>query len=306
MRILLKKGKQLELINLVKEKFTWPKLSENLNISENYLRNELRKEQRLLSEKIYSELCMLVNKNFDKFIIRELDDNWGKIKGGKISKGKTKEITIPKNSEKLAEFYGVMLGDGNSHRTKYYKSRDNKRGVYAIRIVGDSRFDRNYLLNYVKLLIESLFNIKVKVKFYTNKNAMHLESYGVKLVEFLEIKGFKPGNKIKNKLRIPNWIKSNKNYLKACLRGLYDTDGSVYKLTGQNSHQICFTNFNQGLLQDVRDCLLLLKVNCSRISNNDIYITKKSELRKFLKLIGFSNDKHFKKVKMWDLDSPVV
>lgn len=306
MRILLKKGKQLELINLAKENFTWPKLSEKLNISENYLRNELRKEQRLLSKEIYNELCMLVNKNFDKFIIKKLDDNWGRIKGGKISKGKTKEITIPNDSEKLAEFYGVMLGDGNSHRTKYYKSRDNKRGVYAIRIVGDSRFDRNYLLNYVKPIIENLFKIKVTVKFYTNKNALHLESYGIKLIEFLEIKGFEPGNKIKNKLRIPNWIKSNKNYLKACLRGLYDTDGSVYKLTGQNSHQICFTNVNQYLLQDVRNSLLLLGITCSKISNKDIYITKKSELRKFLKLVGFRNDKHLKKVKMWNLDSPVV
>ena len=114
------------------------------------------------------------------------------------------------------------------------------------------------------------------------------------------------GNKVKNKLRIPNWIKNNKNLLKVCLKGLYDTDGSVYKLTNQNSHQICFTNVNQGLLQDVRDGLLNLGVNCSKISKKDIYITKKSELRKFLKLIGFSNDRHLKKVKMWNLESPVV
>lgn len=306
MRISLKKGKQSELINLVKKKFTWPELSKKLSISENYLRNELRKEQRLLSEKTYNELCALINKTFDKFIIKKLNDNWGKIKGGKISKGKTKEITIPKDSEELAEFYGAMLGDGNSYRKKYYESRNNKRGVYAIRIVGDSRLDKEYLLNYIKPIIENLFKVKVIVKFYTNKNAMHLESHGTKLIEFLEIKGFKPGNKIKNKLRIPNWIKSNKNYLKVCLRGLYDTDGSVYKLTNQNSHQICFTNANQNLLQDIRNSLLLLKINCSKISNKDIYITKKLEQRKFLKLIGFRNDRHLKKVKMWNLDSPVV
>lgn len=222
------------------------------------------------------------------------------------SKGKTKEIREPENSEELAEFYGAMLGDGNSHRTKYYKSRTNKRGTYMVRIVGDSRLDKKYHLQYLKPLIERLFAVKVHSKFFKNKNVMLIEACGIKLVEFLEKKGFPPGNKIKNKLRIPFWIRNNENYLKACLRGLYDTDGSVYKLTNQNSHQICFTNYNFQLMNDVRNSLLNLGINCSKISQKDLYITKKSELRKFLKLIGFSNNRHLKKVKMWKLDSPVV
>jgi len=102
------------------------------------------------------------------------------------------------------------------------------------------------------------------------------------------------------------FIFSNNNFLVSCLRGLYDTDGSVYKITNQNSHQICFTNYNLGLLKDVRDSLLRLGINCSNISKHDVYITKKSELRKFLKLIGFSNHRHIDKVNMWKLDSPMV
>lgn len=61
---------------------------------------------------------------------------------------------------------------------------------------------------------------------------------------------------------------------------------------------------NKGLLEDVRDGLLSMGVNCSKISKKDIYITKKSELRKFLKLIDFSNDRHLKKVEMWNLRAP--
>ncbi|MBI2044864.1 hypothetical protein HYT23_02300 [Candidatus Pacearchaeota archaeon] len=243
-----------------------------------------------------------------------MSDNWGQCKGGIISLGKTKEIKIPRDSEELAEFYGIMLGDGNSYKTSFYKSRNNKRGVYVIKIVGDSRHDKEYLTNYVKPLIEKLFNIQVRVGRFKPKkgfqdppNAMFIESHSVKLINFLEEKGFPPGNKIKNKLRIPVWIKDHNKFLIACLRGLYDTDGSVYKLTNQNSHQFCFTNYNQDLLNDVRNGLLSLGINCSRISKGkEIYITKKDELRKFLKLIGFSNDKHLKKVRMWNLDSPVV
>ena len=175
-----------------------------------------------------------------------------------------------------------------------------------IRIVGDINSGKNYLLNYVKPLIEDLFNIAVKKGIYKGTNAMYLTCHSVQLIDFLEKKGFKPGNKIKNQLEIPNWIKNNKRYLISCLRGLYDTDGSVYKLTNQNSHQICFTNVNIRLMNDVRDSLLKLGINCSKISNKDLYITKKSELRKFLKLVGFINDKHIKKIKMWNLNSPVV
>ena len=153
--------------------------------------------------------------------------------------------------------------------------------------------------------VDKLFKIKVRVGKFKNSNAMYLECHSKELVNFFDKKGFKPGNKIKNKLRIPKWILENKNFLKVCLRGLYDTDGSVYKLTNQNSHQICFTNVNFFLMNDVRNSLLDFGIKCSKISKYDLYITKKSELRKFLKLIGFRNARHFNKVKMWKLESPV-
>lgn len=258
----------------------------------------------MIPENIYNNLDK--KGKYKKYIIGKKNEFWGKIKGGKTSKGRTKEIKIPSDSKRLAEFFGIMLGDGNSHRTCFYKSRINKRGTYMIRIVGDINSGKNYLLNYVKPLIEDLFNIAVKKGIYKGTNAMYLTCHSVQLIDFLEKKGFKPGNKIKNQLEIPNWIKNNKKYLISCLRGLYDTDGSVYKLTNQNSHQICFTNVNIRLMNDVRDSLLKLGINCSKISNKDLYITKKSELRKFLKLVGFINDKHIKKIKMWNLNSPVV
>ena len=72
-----------------------------------------------------------------------------------------KQINFPRDSVKFAEFYGIMLGDGNSHKTSFYNSRKDKRGTYMIRSVGDSRLDREYLIDYVKPIIQGLFNIKV-------------------------------------------------------------------------------------------------------------------------------------------------
>lgn len=309
MRLQFVEGKQKELIRYFKDEkgLTWKQLADFLGIKQGRLQAYVE-ETSLIPNEICKKLDFLGK--YAKFVIKEKEDNWGKSKGGINSKGNTKKVKLPGDSIKLAEFYGIMLGDGNSHRTKYYKSRDNKRGVYMIRIVGDSRLDKIYLLNYVKPLMENLFDIRVKVGkfkpkeyFKNSKNAMYIVSYGVRLVEFLEKKGFPPGDKIKNKLKIPDWIKEDSNYLRFCLRGLFDTDGSVYKLTKQNSHQISLTSHNPPMLKDVMNGLISLGIICSKISNGrKIYITKKSEIRKFLKLVGFSNDRHLKKIRMWKLD----
>src|SRR3989344_3390151 len=293
MRIALEKGKQESLILLAKQNKSWPELANKINLNAHYLLSELRKEKRILSEETYEKLCKIANINYDKYIQNRLQDNWGKSLGGKNSNGGfVKEIKIPEDSLELAEFYGIMLGDGNSTKIKKHKV-----GVYQIRIVGDSRKDKNYLTNYVKPLIENLFEIKTNLHKAKDKNALNINAFGLRLIEFLENKGFKPGDKIRNQLTIPNWIKENKEYLKACLRGLYDTDGSIYKLTNQNVYQISFRNYNISLLKDVRNSLIYLGIAPSQISKgNEITITKKSELRKFLNEVGFHNSKHLDKV----------
>ena len=297
MRIVLKENKQKELID--KER-----LIRNCSLSElaRIFGIKLGKlasycyEDILLPEEVFRKFS--VRKEFVKYIIDKKPENWGKVKGGEnSSEGLTKKIKIPKESVELAELYGIMLGDGNLTVKKAYKI-----GTYQIRIVGDSRKDKEYLINYVKPLIEKLFEIEVKTFKQKKTNALYLVSTSKKLTEFFISKGFKSGDKIRNHLEIPNWIRQNPKFLKKCLRGLYDTDGSAYKLTNQNSYQICFTNYNLVLLNQTRESIIQLGINPSKITKGrDLLITKKSELRKFLNEVGFSNAKHIDKVKMWNI-----
>ncbi len=296
MRVIFLKGKQRELIKEFKSKnnLTIKKLAETLKIKEGKLRAYFY-ETSNISKEIYNKLDE--EKRYKKYIKEIKEEGWRRKKGGKLSSGKTKKIRLPKENEKLAEIYGIMLGDGNLTKIKDYKV-----GTYMIRIVGDSRLDKEYLENHVKPIIEKLFDINVRIGKFKNKNAMFLESHGKELVNFFERKGFKAGNKIKNKLGIPKWIKGNRSFLKACLKGLYDTDGSAYKLTNQNSYQISFCNYNQKLLNDVRNSIISLGITPSKITKGEEFnITKKSELRKFLKGVGFSNPRHLNKVKMWKI-----
>ena len=296
MRLVLKEGKQRALIDEERRLFnlSLAKLANKLNIKEGrlcgYYYNNL-----LIPEELFNKFSL--KKKYTPFIIDKKIENWGRIEGGFISKGKTKVIKLPDESEDLAELYGIMLGDGNLTRIKGYKL-----GTYQLRITGDSRNDKEYFLTYLKPLIEKLFNISVRCSYLKNKNVINLVASGRELVNFFESKGFKPGNKITNQLEIPSWIKQNKEFLRVCIKGLYDTDGSVYKLTNQNSHQICFTNYNNKLLNDVRDGLISFGVVPSKITKGtEIVITKKSELRKFLNEVGFRNSRHLNKVKMFNL-----
>ena len=69
MRIRLEIGKQKELINKLKEKFSWKELSKITELSSNYLRIDVQKEKVLLSEENYRKLCKLMDINFDNYII---------------------------------------------------------------------------------------------------------------------------------------------------------------------------------------------------------------------------------------------
>jgi hypothetical protein len=297
MRIRLCKGKQRELIFLAKGERTWIDLAKSLGLNEFYIRHELRNEKRTLSEEVFKRLSDIAGVDFGEFVLERLEDNWGRIKGGKISEGRTiRDIVFPKYSKEFAEFYGVMLGDGNSNRTKGVGI-----GTYMIRVIGDLNLDREYHINYLKPLMENLFGLKVKVGRNKN-NAMHLTIHSKLVVEFLEKQEFPPGDKIRNEVSIPSWIKDNRDYLCACLRGIYDTDGGIYQLNNQTTCQIAFTNHNKKLLKDVRDSLIKLGIVPSKIvAGRRVYITKKSELQKFLKLIGFSNLRHSKKIEMFNL-----
>lgn len=102
-------------------------------------------------------------------------------------------------------------------------------------------------------------------------------------------------NKTKAQVKIPAWIFRRKVYLKSVLRGLIDTDGSVYKM--HKGVQISFSNLSKLLLADVRQAFLDLNFSPSKISAHSVYLTRKSDINKYITEIGFKNKKHEERLK---------
>jgi len=300
MRIILKKGYQRKLILLAKAKnnFTWEKLAEKLSIARNYLVNEIAKEKRTLSEKTYNELLKLSQENFDKYIINKINDNWGRVKGGKIANFREPKLLIKNPSIELAELIGIILGDGSIWT--------RSGGYYYLVICGDSEKDKDYLLNYVKPLFENLFNKKMYSRTHKTNKELFITIGNKDVVHTLNHFGLPSGNKKINNVKIPSWIFKSEEYLKACIRGLIDTDGSVCPITGRDYPYIWFTSNIENLRDTFKMAMEKLgfktsKWNIRETRGADTYIGNKEHINKYIQTISFKNRKHLDKLKIFNL-----
>lgn len=301
-RIKLKEGVQRKLIETAKEKskLDWKNLGKLIGVSGSYIKYELLNEYNLLSERAYTCLCALAQKKYESYILKRLDSNWGAIKGGKnplCHVPKKPKLLVKSYSKELAEIIGIMLGDGNSW---------SKPGYYYVRVAGNIQNDHEYLVKYVSQLFRAVLSTEMQILYYPKVGEIFLQKGSKDLVFTLEKYGFPPGDKIKNKVKIPDWIFENKSYLKACIRGLIDTDGSVCPITNRNYPYIWFKSYNPALRNSFSKAMKLLGIRIAKWSSNEssqTYIGAKSHIGNYYKAIGFSNQYHRKRYERY---APVV
>jgi len=188
----------------------------------------------------------------------------------------------------LAELIGIILGDGS-----FYINN----GQYQFDIAFNST--ENHIF-FVRKLLENSTKAYIYEKSERKKLCKHLRiCQKPAVLELLSKTTKKAGDKITNQVTIPKWILKNKKFLKACVRGLIDTDGSVYRLKPHwpNLFQISFKNNNKVLLRDTREAFVKLGYNPSKVFGNRFVLTRQQEIIKYFKDIGTHNPK---------VDSPLV
>ncbi len=121
------------------------------------------------------------------------------------------------NLRTLAYVIGVGIGDGNL-------SNPNKRAT-RLRISCDTKYQE--LIRKIQGSIrEILPNNKVSIV-NRNKNCIDISCYSNMWEGWL---GWSAGGgpKLDQKVRVPSWIMKKEEFIIPCLRGLFETDGSVY------------------------------------------------------------------------------
>jgi hypothetical protein len=232
----------------------------------------------------------------------------GRAKGGRASQAKRrenpelymncvkrKEIARPDFSPLLAEFAGIMLGDG-------------RIANYQISVSLNSETDAGYS-KFVIRIIKALFDIDSFIFYQKHSNSLDVVASSRNLVEYLCKIGLQEGNKVAHQVDVPAWIFDDEKYMRSCLRGLMDTDGGVYlhkyKVNGKSYQYIkmCYTSHSKPLLYAVEKILKHFDFNPKNDEKKRVYLHRSDEVHKYFKEVGTSNPKHLSRYKQFALES---
>ena len=204
-----------------------------------------------------------------------------------------KQVLLPKYSPQLAEFFGIMIGDGGINNP------------WQANITLNSIKDILYA-KYISNLCKKLFGITPAIRKRKTRNALVVSLASTSIVDFLVVHGLVRGNKIKTGLNIPGWILNNSSYKKACIRGLIDTDGCIFihthKVLGKIYKNIglCFTSYSPELISQAMGIFAEFGI-MGHISKReqDIYLYQEDSIAKYLRVFGTSNDRISSVYKKW-------
>lgn len=202
--------------------------------------------------------------------------------------GVRKSVRKPCLSVKLAEFVGIVMGDGSITKDQ-------------VKVTLNKKDDREYVL-FVRKLIESVFRVPVSLLYRRDSLAVDLVVSRRELVRFCnENLGLLIGNKIKQGLDIPTWIKEKPEFYKSCLRGLIDTDGCVFDevhyIRGKHYSykRLNFRSASPSLRDSVFSLFRELGMTPKMRNTSAVQLEDKEEIERYFKIVGTSNPKHLRR-----------
>lgn len=186
-------------------------------------------------------------------------------------------IMIPEHrSAKLAEFFGIMLGDGHISHFQTIVTLGTKELEYV---------------EYIANLMKELFGVQGRICRRANGyRDVYIGS--VELTAWLKREGLVQ-NKVASQVDAPPWLFERCEYMQSFLRGFFDTDGSVYRL--RFGRQIELTNLSVPLLYALHRMLTKLGYTPSKVSSCCVYLTRKGDVDRFFKEIQPANTKHLRR-----------
>src|SRR4030042_5747643 len=226
------KGKQKIFINKILSRISVEEVSKLCNLSERTIR-DWRREKFLMNFKALETLCRKTNVKIPSNIqLKEpfwyvkgnsslggiaVYKKYGRVGGdpeyrkkkwhewwekqGKYKKhpmlSMIKPIKKPSFSSDLAEFTGIVMGDGGI-------------SSYQLNITLNLNEDVNYG-RFVKRLIKKLFNVPINTYYRKTSACVTYSISRKRLVDFcINQLGLEKGNKVKQQIDIPSWIKRKK------------------------------------------------------------------------------------------------
>lgn len=195
------------------------------------------------------------------------------------------------NLNALAEFMGIMFGDGCLSRSG---------GKYVIYISGHKFDDLQYHNKITLKLINCIFNKEAVVKFRKDEKTLFIRFSDKLIFSILKNLGMPVGLKYK-KMHIPKIFKK-KAHVTHFIRGLFDTDGSVILIKRKKGvyPRIEITSKSENFLKEVKielNKFYLKGFVCSKGRGYRLELPGFKNMNSWMQIIGSNNQKHLLKIK---------
>ncbi len=251
------------------KKLNYPNLSKELGVSRDMV-FKYKRGDNLLPKNTFDKLTKISSFTPKKF--EEI----------KIEKYLKKEIKKPSLNTDFAEILGVLNGDGHLSKVNH-----------EVSVTGDLK-DTLYFV-YLKEKFAKLFNLDFKIEEF--KHYLKLRAYSKELINFLNKEYGLPKGRKKGRLKIPQKLYSEKSFLEAYFRGLFDTDGTFY-LRRKNEPVVEISSADKDYLYQIRAGLKLLNFQFG-IREKNVYLYDKKDIKRFFETIKPANPKHLKKFNLY-------
>lgn len=198
-----------------------------------------------------------------------------------------KSIAKPRKNGKLAEFVGIMMGDGGITKKQ-------------ISVTVHYRDDRQYSLFIVDLM-RQLFDIVPSKIIWHKRHVITITISRVLLVQFCQSIGLVVGDKIRQQIDVPAWINTHKTFRKAFIRGLMDTDGCAFierhKLNGRVYcyPRLSLVSASAPLRRSVYKMLQEMDFSPKIRNNRSVQLEHRDDIIRYFRTIGSHNPKHRKR-----------
>lgn len=208
----------------------------------------------------------------------------------------------------LAEFVGVFIGDGCMSQ---WARKDRTDLAKTVLLTGSWNNDFRYYEKIIKPVVESKFGKCTRIYHRKDDNTIRFFINGKGIIRFLQSLGFKFGPKSMD-VSIPNKILKDNKFTIACLRGIFNADGSIYNRYSKayKGHNRIYSDYK--VIQIKSNSKLLIQqvkiiLNNNSIRSNKIIIdreayvirvTNQKEIAKFISTVGMNHPHHLERMKM--------
>mgnify|MGYP001562942392 CR=1 FL=1 len=205
------------------------------------------------------------------------------------------------NDKRIAEFIGIMLGDGS---ISIYKTHAHKKIKIhrRIKVTLDSR-NKGYI-KHVSELMKEVLDVEPRINYKKTENAVDIATHRRDKLNYIL-------NELKLKLS-PKWNNMvipkfyfNSYHGKFILKGLFDTDGclSIFKNNSQVYPRIeirlCPSPAQGQISKILSDLNFNFKIQKLERGKTRIRISGETELKRWFETIGSSNPIHLEKAKIF-------